>query len=92
MTPHLIVMFDGGTDRAPASAAVAVDVNSTPIEVRPSTTTPNGWETTEGVAEGDVVTVTISDGSQAWALDPGGRPAAADLDAPMQELIYVHRF
>ena len=28
------------------------------------------------------MTVTISDGSQAWASRSGGRPAAADLDAP----------
>ena len=63
MTPHLIVMFDGGA-AVPPAAVVSVAVNATPTEVRPSTTTSNGWETTEGVAEGDVVTVTISDGTR----------------------------
>ena len=33
MTPHLIVMFDGSG--RPAAADVTVDVNSTPMEVRP---------------------------------------------------------
>ena len=59
------------------------------MEVRPSTTTPNGWETTEGVAEGDVVTVTISDGTQAWALDPVVVPPPPTSMLPMEELIYV---
>jgi len=91
VTPHLIVMFDAGTT-APASAIVTVDVNSTSMDVRPSTTTPNGWETTEGVAEGDVVTVTISDGTQAWALDPVVVPPPPTSMLPMEELIYVSIF
>lgn len=88
MTPHLIVMFDGAA-APPTAAGVAVEVNSKPMEVRPSTTTSSGWETTEGVAEGDVVTVTISDGSQSWVLDPVVVPPAPTSMLPMQELIWV---
>ena len=62
------------------------------MEVRPSTTTANGWETTEGLAEGDVVTVTISDGSQAWDLDPVVVPPPPTSMLPMQELIYASIF
>src|SRR5262245_40310255 len=51
MTPHLIVMFDG-VAAAPADAMVGVDVDAQPVEVHPSTTTANGWETMVGVAEG----------------------------------------
>jgi hypothetical protein len=91
MTPHLIVMFDGGA-AAPPAADVSVAVNSTPMEVRPSTTTANGWETTEGLAEGDVVTVTISDGIQAWDLDPVVVPAPPTSMLPMEELIYASIF
>lgn len=91
MTPHLIVMFDGAT-AAPTAAVVTVAVNSTPMEARPSTTTSNGWETTEGLAEGDLVAVTISDGSQAWDLDPLVVPPAPTSMLPMQELIYTSIF
>lgn len=91
MTSHLIVMFHGGA-LVPPAADVAVAMNSTPMEVRPSTTTANGWETTEGVAEGDVVTVTISDGTQAWDLDPVVVPPPATSMLPMQELIYTSIF
>jgi hypothetical protein len=91
MTPHLIVMFDDGA-AAPSAADVIVAVNSTPMEVRPSTTTSNGWETTEGLAEGDVVKVTISDGSQAWDLDPVVVPPPPTSMLPMQELIYTSIF
>lgn len=88
MTPYLIIMFDGGA--VPSSeAAVNVAVGSTPMEVRPSITTANGWETTEGVAEGDVVTVTISDGTQSWDLDPVVIPPAPTSMLPMRELIYI---
>ena len=87
MTPHLIVLFDGAG--APAGADVAVEVNAKPMAVRPSTTTSNGWETTEGVAVGDMVAVTISDGSQSWALDPVVVPPAPTSLLPMQELIWV---
>ena len=87
MTPHLIVMFDDGA--VPATADVRVAMNSEPMEVVPSTTTANGWETTEGVAEGDVLTVTISDGSQAWDLDPVVVPPPPTSMLPMQELIYT---
>ena len=88
MTPHLIVMFDGAA-ASPAGASVAVEVDSTPMEVHPSKTTSNGWETTDGVAVGDVVTVTITDGTQSWALDPVVVPPAPTSMLPMQELIWV---
>ena len=83
MTPHLIVMFDGGA-AVPAGADVTVAMNALPMEVLPSTTTANGWETTVGVAEGDVLTVTISDGSQAWALDPVVVPPPPTSMLPLQ--------
>jgi hypothetical protein len=88
MTPHLIVMFDDGA-AIPAAANVIVVVNESPMEVQPSTTTANGWETIEGVAEGDVLTVTVSDGSQSWDLDPVVVPPAPTSMLPMQELIYT---
>lgn len=91
MTPHLIVMFDGGAPVA-AAADVIVAVNSTPMEVQPSITTSNAWETTHGLAEGDVVTVTIWDGIQAWDLDPVVVPATPTSMLPMQELIYTSIF
>ena len=91
MTPHLIVMLDGGA-MAETVAGVDVAVNSMPMEVRPSMTTANGWETTMGVAEGDVVTVTVTDGSQAWALDPVVIPPPPTSMLPMQELVYISIF
>jgi hypothetical protein len=91
MTPHLIVIFDGGA--VPSSeAAVKVAVDSAPMEVRPSTTTANGWETTDGVAEGDVVTVTIADGAETWDLGPVVVPPAPTSMLPMPELIYTSIF
>jgi hypothetical protein len=91
MTPHLIVMFDG-TAKAPAPAVVSVTVNTKPMEARPSTTTANAWETTDGIAEGDLVTVTITDGGQAWALDPVVVPQPPTSMLPMEELIYASIF
>jgi hypothetical protein len=88
LTPHLIVIFDGA---APAED-IGVDVNGTPMRVRQSTTTAGAWETTQGVAEGDMVTVTASDGTQAWALDPVVVPPPPTSMLPMQELIYVSIF
>jgi hypothetical protein len=87
MTPHLIVMFDGAA--APSGAAVDVVVNSVRSTVIPSTTTANAWETTEGVAEGDAVAVTITDGAQSWSLDPVVVPPPPTSMLPMQELIWV---
>ncbi len=52
------------------------------MEVHPSTTTRNGWETTEGIAEGDEVRVAISDGTQTWDLGTVVVPPAAHLDDP----------
>jgi hypothetical protein len=91
MTPHLIVMFDGAASALPA-ADVAVTVNARPMEVRLSTTTANGLETIEGVAEGDSVTVTISQDGQEWALDPVVVPPPPTSMLPMQELIYASIF
>jgi hypothetical protein len=88
LTPHLIVMFDGA---APAGG-IRVDVNGTPMAVRPSTTTSNAWETTQGVTEGDVVTVTSTDGTEAWQLDPVVVPPPPTSMLPMQELLYVSIF
>jgi hypothetical protein len=87
MTPHLIVMFDGG---APVStvASVVVEVDSSPMEVRPATTAW-GWETIDGLAEGNVVSVTISDGSQAWQIGPVVVPPPLTSMLPMRELIYT---
>ena len=88
MTPHLIVMFDGG-GVVPTAADVMVAVDSKPIEVVPSSTTANGLETREGVTEGDIVTVTVSDGSQAWDMDPVVVPPPPTSMLPMPELIYT---
>jgi hypothetical protein len=88
MNPHLIVMFDG-VAAVPPAARVAVVVNSTPMKVHPSTTTANGVETSEGVADGDVVAVTISDGVQAWDLGPVVVPPPPTSMLPMPELIYT---
>ena len=91
MTPHLIVMFDGEASTPPADD-VAVTVNSTPMAVVPSTTTANGLETTDGVVEGDVLTVAISDGTQTWRLDPVIVPPPPTSMLPMSELIYSSIF
>ncbi len=84
MTPHLIVMLDGA---APADVSVTVD--STPMEVRPSSTTANAWETVDGIMEGDVVAVAISDGTRVWDLDPVVVPPPPTSMIPMTELIYA---
>jgi hypothetical protein len=88
LTPHLIVMFDGES-AVPTTAGVKVAVNSRPMEVGPSTTTRNGWETTEGLTEGDEVRVTISDGTQAWDLGTVVVPPPPTSMIPMPELIYT---
>ena len=90
MTPHLIVWFDGVP--SPQGADVSVAVNSTPVKVQPSFTNANAWETTEGVADGDVVTVTISDGTQTWALDSLVVPPAPTSMLPMRQLLYIAIF
>lgn len=90
MTPHLIVMFDGAAARPAADVVVAV--NARPMAVVPSTTTANGWETIEGVDEGDVLTVTVSDGVKAWNLDPVVVPPPPTSMLPMQELLYASIF
>ncbi|HEX6867290.1 MAG TPA: hypothetical protein VF119_00725 [Candidatus Limnocylindrales bacterium] len=89
MTPHLIVLFDEG---APEAAVVTVAVNGTLVAVRPSTTTADGWETSEGVAEGDLVAVRIADGTLAWDLDVVVVPPPATSMLPMAELIYLSIF
>ena len=87
MTPHVIVMFDGEA-ATHAGYHTSVTRKSTPMAVVRSTTTANGLETTEGVVEGDVLTVTITDGSQRWALDPVIVPPPPTSMLPMEELIY----
>ncbi len=84
MTPHLIVMLDGA-----APADVAVEVDSTPMEVRPSSTTADAWETVDGITEGDVVAVAISDGTRVWDLAPVVVPPPPTSMIPMPELIYA---
>ena len=91
ITPHLIVMIDGAATPEPVTA-VTVAAGATRMVVQPSTTTAAGWETTEGVAEGDELTVTISDGQQSWALDPVVVPPPPTSMIPMVELIYVSIF
>jgi hypothetical protein len=91
MTPHLIVMFDDRPS-VPSEADVTVVVNSASMQVGPSVTTANGWETTEGIAEGDRVAVSISDGSQTWALDPVVVPPPPTSMLPMAELLYSSIF
>lgn len=89
ITPHLIVMFDG-LAAAPAGVVVRVAVNGSPSEVRPSTTTANGFETIEGVDEGDVVRVTVADGGRGtWELAPIVVPAPPTAMLPMEELLYA---
>jgi hypothetical protein len=44
------------------------------------------------VTEGDVLTVTVSDGTQAWALDPVVVPPPPTSMLPMSELIYASIF
>ena len=91
MIPHLIVLFDG-LAAAPPGAVVHVAVNGRSMAVLPSTTTANGFETTEGVDEGNVVAVTIADGARSWALDPVVVPPPPTSMLPMQELIYGSMF
>ena len=83
----LIVMFDGEAGTPPAKD-VDVAVNSTPMAVQPSTTTANGLETTEGVTEGDVLTVSVSDGTQAGRSIRCDVPPPPTSMLPMPELIY----
>jgi len=90
MTPYLIVMFDGAPARPAADVSVAVNGQS--MQVRPSTTTATGWETTEGVAEGDTVAVAISEGGQTWKLETVVVPPPPTSLIPMQELMYVSIF
>ena len=91
MTPHLIVMFDD-EKTVPPGTLVTVQLNEAPMEVRPSTTTSNGMETIAGVAEGDVVAVTIFDGTQTWDLGPRVVPPPPTSMIPMPELIYTSIF
>jgi hypothetical protein len=88
MYPHLIVLFDGAAG-APPAGDVTVEVDAAPVAVLPSTTTRNAIETTKGLVEGDVVRVTVSDGRQAWTLDPVTVPPPATSMLPMEELIYT---
>ena len=91
MTPHLIVMFDG-LAATPAGVAVQVAVNGTPSDVRASATTANGFETMEGVDDGDRVVVTISAGGATWDLGTIVVPPPATSRLPMEELLYAAIF
>jgi hypothetical protein len=87
MTPHLIVMFDGLREW-PRTVAVRLEVNARSLAVVPSTTTANGLEAMEGVTEGDIVRIHLSEGSGAWDLDPVVVPPPATAALPMEELLY----
>jgi hypothetical protein len=89
MTPHLIVMFEGGTS---APSEIVVTVNGSPMMVHPSTTTANGWETMEGLAEGDTVLVSVAQGAQRWDLAPVVVPPPPTSMLPMAELLYTSIF
>jgi hypothetical protein len=81
--PHLIVMFDG----AMPTTGVAVTVNATPLEAHLSATTPNAWETSQGVAIGDQVAVTISEAAQVWTVGPVVVPTPPTFALPMKEIV-----
>jgi hypothetical protein len=87
MTPHLIVMFDG-VRVWPKTVDVHVTVNGRSLDVVPSTTTANGLETMEGVAEGDSIRIGLSEGAAAWDLDAIVVPPPATSVLPMEELLY----
>ena len=87
MRPLLIVMFDG-LAAPPPGVTVRVTVDGTPSEVHPSTTTGNGFETVGGVAEGDVVVVTVADAGSTWELAPVVVPPPPTSLLPMEELLY----
>jgi hypothetical protein len=88
LTPHLIVMFDG-LAAVPAGADVRVAVNGAATGVERSTTTANGWESSDGVGTWDVIDVTIVEGGQAWHLDSIIVNPAPSALLPMRELIYA---
>ena len=90
MAPLLIVMFDGVSALPAADVQVLVDGHE--MVVQPSGTTSNGVETTHGVAEGDVVAVTISDAAGTWELQPVVVPPPPTSVIPMPELIYTSIF
>ncbi len=87
MDPHLIVMAHGSVDAAPVTD-VAVEVGSSRLAVTPSTTA-NGWEADGNVVKGDIVSITISDGTQGWRLDPIVVGQTTTSMLPMQVLIYI---
>lgn len=87
MTPHVIVMV-ADTTAAPLRA-VQVAINGSEQMVHPSATTARAWETMDGVVTGDTLAVSISDGTDSWALDPVVVPAPPTSFLPMQELLYA---
>ena len=91
MTPHLIVMFDG-VRAAPPEVAVEVAVNGRSVQVVPSSTTANGFETTEGLNTGDVVAVTIAAGAGSWGLEPVVVPPPPTSMIPVDQLLYASIF
>jgi hypothetical protein len=83
--PHVIVMFDGGAP-APMSGVV-VYANGSAMDTYRSTTTPNSWETTQGVVEGEALSVSISDGVTVRQVGPVVVPAPPTSMLPMREVV-----
>jgi hypothetical protein len=83
ITSHLIVMFDGDLP----TSGVAVAVNGTPLEAHVSTTTPNAWETSQGVPVGDQIAVTVTDGAGVWTVGPVVVPTPPTFPLPMKEIV-----
>jgi hypothetical protein len=91
LTPRLIIMVDG-TDSSALVSGVDVEVNSVSTGTIPSPTSPGGWETIDGITPGDVIGVTISDGSGTWPLEPVIVPPAPTAMLPMKQMIAVSIF
>jgi len=90
MTPHLIVMFDG--QEPGPDTEVRVMVGSDSVDVIPSATTERAWETTVGVAPGDLVTVTISNNDGTWDMPTILIPEPLTSVLPMRLLIAISIF
>ncbi len=90
MTPHLIVMFDDMPSGA--NTEVSVRIGDDDVDVVPSMTTPGAWETVIGLKSGDLVTVTVGDGGESWALPTILVPEALTSVLPMKLLIAISIF
>ena len=90
MIPHLIVMFD---DQAPGpDTEVSIQVGTDPVEVVPSMTTPEAWETVAGVGTDDQVTVTVSSSAGSWTVPTIVIPPPLTSILPMRLLIAISIF